>query len=295
MKPLPSDYLTLPAREKQTLLWNNILQSKYPDGELPEQSWARFMWSAASGGLFGLQYLRKAIQHIGDELPDGRPRLIHSFGAVCLVTFEPISGGPFSGTFSSGACGLLRVSLTLPAASFTPGFAVKFLIDGQPSQNVFCIPSLDGQHENQNFFLRGGSNRLSTSVHGLQFKFLAYLFNRTVLSLKPKKLRWNYLPLDHFAARRSDGTNEATPVVPYELIFLPTPEAQMSRESAVDYRLRLRDIASGTVIYQILATDSPTSRPVLIGRLRTASEFVASHYGDEKIFFQHDPGPLVSR
>ena len=294
MNSLPADYVSLPARDKQQLLWNNIVQSKYRDGEMPSSSWLRFMWDAVTGGLFGKNYLRKTLLHEADELPDRRRRLIHSFGSVCLITFEAVPNAPFSGTLSSGACGVLRVSLTLPSRSFTPGFAVKFLIDGRPSQNIVCIPSINGQEEDQNVFLRAGSNRHSKTVRGLDFKFLASMFGRAARSLKPQKLRWNYLPLDHFAATRSDGTKEASPVVPHELIFLPTPEAQMSRESNSDFRLRLTDIAPGTVLYHVLATDSPTSRPVLIGRLRTGSEFVASHYGDGTIFFQHDYGPLRS-
>jgi hypothetical protein len=291
MKALPPEYPSLPAREKQKLLWNNILQSEHPNDRLPASSYARFMWNAFTGGLFGKRFLTKTLLHHDDELPDGRPRLIHPYGSICLITFEAIPGAPYSGTLSSGACGLLRVSLTLPSSSFTPGFAVKFLIDGKPSQNICCIPSINGQNEDQNVFLRTGSNRHSTTVHGLDCTFLAYMFGRAARSLKPKKFRWNYLPLDHFSATRSDGTAEANPVVPHELIFLPTAAAQMSRESAVDYRLRLKEIAPGTEIYHVLASDNPTSRPVLIGGLRTASAFVASRYGDETIFFQHDPGP----
>lgn len=295
MNPLPADYVRLPAHDKQQLLWNNILQSKYLAGEMPSSTWLRFMWDAVTGGLFGKNYLQKTLLHDGDELPVRRRRLIHTFGSVCLITFEAVPSAPFSGTLSSGACGLLRVSLTLPARSFTPGFAVKFLIDGRPSQNVVSIPCINGQEEDQNVFLRAGSNRHSKTVHGLDFKFLATMFGRAAQSVKPQKLRWNYLPLDHFAATRSDGTKELSPVVPHELTFLPTPEAQMSRESNIDFRLRLTDIAPGTVLYHVLATASPTSKPVLIGHLRTVSEFVASHYGDDTIYFQHDPGPCESR
>lgn len=68
----------------------------------------------------------------------------------------------------------------------------------------------------------------------------------------------------------------------------------MSRKSNLDLRLRRRDLAPGTVHYQVLATDRPTSRPVLIGCLRFTCEFVTSHYGDEKNYFQHDPGPIIS-
>ncbi len=293
MKPLPPDYLTLPASEKQTLLWSNIVSNKFADDELPEDSWLGFMWKAFTGGLFGKQFLRKTLLHDGDELPDGRPRLIHTHGTVCQIKFEPNGCGPFTGTLSSGAIGLLRVSLTLPSSEFTPGFAVKFLVDGQRSQNIVCIPSINGQAEDMNVFLRSGSNRHSMTVHGLEFKFLAYMFSRAAKSMNPAKLKWYYLPLDHFAAMRADGTTEEKPVVPYELIFLPTPESQMSREASTDFRIRLREIPSGTVLYQVLAAQTPTSRPVHIGQLRTTSEFVASHYGDEKIYFQHDPGPLL--
>jgi len=50
------------------------------------------------------------------------------------------------------------------------------------------------------------------------------MFGRVAQSLNPKTLRWNYLPLDHFAATRSDGAKQSNSFVMQELLFYQHPK-----------------------------------------------------------------------
>jgi len=155
------------------------------------------------------------------------------------------------------------------------------------------IPTLDGQNDNMNVFLNSGSNWVSTQVHSLIFKLLIFALRITVKQIGSEDLEANLLPLDRISSIRSDGSRETTPVVPARLIFLPTPASQMSSLSTIDYRLRLREIPAGTILYHVLAEENAKSRPIKIGDLRTTSEFIASAYGDDTLFFNHDPGKII--
>ncbi len=47
------------------------------------------------------------------------------------------------------------------------------------------------------------------------------------------------------------------------------------------------DIVNGTLLYTILAIDTPTSKPVVIGQVTSTSGFVTSTYGDKTLQFKH--------
>jgi len=293
MKPLPENYQDLTASEKLDPIWENVESSIYHDDQLPQWGMPIFLWDALTKGLFSKKFLTKTLMTVNDEMPDNRKRLIHTYGTMCKICFESNGNHPFTGIFESGAQhGLIRISLTLPAKSFTPGFGIKLLVDGQPSRNVPVIPFMNGQQDDHNVFRRSGRNHVTKYQNKILFLILMLALKHTVRPLKPKSLKWHYIPLDAMSSVHSDGTVVDSPNIPYQMSFLPTPEAQLSRGPAPDYRIKLKSIKPGTRLYDIVASESEESTPIPIGCIRSTSDFVASEYGDKTIFFQHDHGVL---
>lgn len=80
--------------------------------------------------------------------------------------------------------------------------------------------------------------------------------------------------------------------VPYKIIFAPTDDARNQYEphKEGDFRDALGQIKDGTVLYTVLATDrslAPDSEAVEIGKVKMASKFIASEFGDRQLFFKH--------
>ena len=138
MAPLPENYQRLTAPEKQEHLWRRIAESAYHDDALPSQSFAEFLWLCLTKGLLLASYEHIAFERAEDFMPEGRLRLIHTHGTCAQIELEidPDADHPYSGLFKTGALGLLRISLTLPARSFSPGISLKLLVDGQRSLAV---------------------------------------------------------------------------------------------------------------------------------------------------------------
>jgi hypothetical protein len=291
MTPLPDNYQTLSAADKLALLWDNLRSTAYDDNALPTIGMVRYVLHASFGGLFSVQELQKSFLHVSDEMPPGRVKIVHPFGSVACVRLEPVPGHPFTGLFRSGAVGLVRMGPALPAKSFTPGMAYKFLADGRPSANIVIIPDLMGQGDDYNVFARRGSNKLPP-FRGLMLGVIKKMFLKASLALRSKDLEWDRLPVDMMAAATADGQPEPVPCAPYELIFDPMPEARTPSTPQPDYRLKLKDVPSGTPLYRISGRPGANAELIPIGLIRSTSEFVASRYGDTTLFFQHDPGIL---
>jgi hypothetical protein len=91
---------------------------------------------------------------------------------------------------------------------------------------------------------------------------------------------------------------------PYRLIFRPTKRAVESSDSVMDFRDDLaQNIGVGTNIYEVYALNESQEMGLKrggkesvedllgdskrIGMIKTESEFIASKYGDYRLFFKH--------
>ncbi len=289
MNLLPDNYQSLSGGEKQATLWANVLATAYSDTALPNMGMVRFVLRASANGLFSVGHLRKSFLHPSDEMPPGRVKIVHPFGSVCCVRFEATDGHPFTGLFRSGAAGLMRIGLALPSKEFTPGLGLKLFLDGRPSANVVVIPNLMGQGSDHNVFARRGSNVLPP-FHGLMLNAIKVMFRRAVRTISSTDLSWDRMPLDHVAAMTADGQPEKAPVVPYEMVLEPSAQAHVSSAPEPDYRIKLKALRPGTLLYVVSARAGPNAELLRVGTIRSSSEFVASSYGDTRLFFQHDVG-----
>jgi hypothetical protein len=107
-------------------------------------------------------------------------------------------------------------------------------------------------------------------------------------------------PVVNFAQVHTSGEPVAGDVrAPFRVILAPTREARLMSDAQIDFRVDLaRNIPQGTTIYDVLGLDEADDdrsldledlvpRARRIGGLTTESEFIASAYGDYRLFFKH--------
>ncbi|MES2964093.1 MAG: hypothetical protein V4760_09410 [Bdellovibrionota bacterium] len=287
----PIEYEKMNACDKQDLLWRNVKATQYKS--LPE--FKKF-------GLFeliemGMQAVGTKGSHQSDFAPKKWKKLLHARGAIAKVKIVSRGTG-MTGIFRGADCGLLRLSLTFKPEGdrkVAPGLALKVLRDRTPSANVSALVSLSGQKEDYNFF----RNPLSNIVPiGESFgeKRVHDIFSKA--SRYPEELM-----VTDMAAIDSRGDRAAGLVTPRQLFFVPGPGLNAST-SAHDVRSDFLKIPAGTVIYRVMAASSNrggydyskyTAREAAlflseaqhVADIVTTSEFVASKFGDDGIFFRH--------
>ena len=274
---LPLNYQTLDAANKQDLLWNEVEST--PWKTLPELN--NSGWSSLLKSLGALFSLAKTFDHVSDEIPEGRTKFIHTYGSVVKFKFIPEKKHPFTGFYEEECVGLARLSLAANPKSlpYTPGMALKFLVDQKPSLNLVVMNRLDGQGDDWNFFAKAFSNKIPRAKSRI-LKFLEWVFSL---------IRGNpgHLPVDHLAQMTSFGKKVKSPVVPEQLYFYPTSEVSkiISPDSRDDFRTKLQSIPAETKLYNVVGILG--GKAVKIGVMKTTSKFISSKYGDKKLFFQH--------
>lgn len=149
-----STYESQTRKQKLNQLWSEITRDTTP-GNFPE--------GIKLAGIF-VESMNPTFTHVGDTLPDGRVKYIHSVGVVAKVAFTPEAGqNAYSGVFEGADSGLLRLSVAKALDStkttaegaddnFTPGLGIKFLRDGKPSANLVAMFGVNGKIEFYIFF-----------------------------------------------------------------------------------------------------------------------------------------------
>ena len=291
---LPEGYEDLSAAEKCTILLHNVQDNPYT--ELP---------TAANGPLsmlklFSPKYLLSTFTHVSDELPQGRKKLIHTYGATAAVEMRINEGSPYTGIFASGARGFARLSLaSTDANQFTPGMGLKFPLSGRDSVNMVVMPSLDGQGTDLNAFR---SSYASTIPAPTRLNFLTrrllVAFQNTVLKLKASfhsgPVSERNLPVAGGALYTVDGSEVANPVIPEEFIYEPSAALTASLDQWIaanqgrDFREGLAAVVTeGTVLGRVLLKGNEGTEAQAVGELIARSSFIASPYQDERLFFRH--------
>lgn len=283
---------SLSACEKAETMWNGkILPSRY--ATLPP---------LASVGLRDLirlgdtDFSIRVLTNDSDELDAGRRKLVHAFGAEARLRLEinGDAGNRYTGIFQSGAhCVIGRFSMANKPTEegSVPALALKIFIDGKrPSVNLQLMNSADGQ-QGHNFFAQPFSNILPPA-QSYSTALLDRLFGEAAVKYGAKDPNPGRLTLDHLASISLEGIAVSEPVTPYQLIFRPSAAAQtLMQDSRAedDFRLRLAELPSGLVLYEIFALDEgeAADKARLLGRLILTSPVVSSAYGDERLHFQH--------
>ncbi len=275
------NYQNLLASKKQAYLWNAILLSKY--NQLPDTRTGLGI-PLIFNSLASFLTLKTSFDHASDGMPEGRKKIIHTYGTVAPIRWIP-ARNPYSGIFQTGGFGLARLSIAGDPnlLGMIPGMALKILVDGQPSVNLHVMHSLDGQGKNNNFFANSFTNNIPKPKNPLLYPLIT-LFS--IVQNPP-----TYLPLDHFAKVNRFGKPQTPWRAPFSLIFKPSSSVAgiFPTTNTADFRTQLAQLKPGIFIYDIYATGTEPSQrnSELIGKIVLDSSFVASAFGDEKLFFQH--------
>jgi len=283
----------LSACQKADAMWNDKIVPSHYD-QLPPLT---------SPGIFDLLKLAtsrfsvKALTSEGDELEEGRHKLIHAFGTEVRMRLiiSPSAMGSYTGIFQSGAeCVIGRFSLaSKPTADKSvPALALKIFIAGdQPSVNLLLMHSVDGQ-VGHNYFAQTFSNILP-QANSFSTRLLAGAFERSAVQFGAKDTNPGRLTLEHLSSIQTDGKNIPNPQTPYQLLLKPSVQAYALMENASaedDFRVKLAGLQVGQVLYDIftLAEGTSPENAKLLGQLVLATPVVSSRYGDEKLFFRHN-------
>ena len=275
---LPADYQLFTADEKQNLLWDFVNESQYAPDKLPTSGPSIFDILK----LLNAKFLSKSFTHQSDLMQKGRKKLVHPLGSVAKARFIPATFHLFGGLYRQEVPLIIRLS-TASANSFIPGIAVKFLRDSKASLNVVAMKGLESVEPNCNPFGFEFSNIIPKPSSGL-FKTLLSKFQKGVELAHGKGTDATNLKVSHLAKE-----DNFTGLYPYELIFKPSRATTLKTNFSCDrdWRNVIRELRPQETIYLVKGRLLPETKPVTIGKIILESDFVASKFGDEQLYFQH--------
>lgn len=295
MATIPSNYNSLTSQERQDALWNEINATAYPLNALPTAGFS-------PTDLFNPSYLAVTFNHQSDFLPQGRKKLIHTFGSAVKVRWVPTLTPQhrYTGVFREGGIGMLRLSLASLGRPYTPGMGLKIFVANSLSSNVMVMPGLDGQGDDPNPF-RNPHNSHLTPPRSLPLRILGGFFEAALKYVPGRPASALEFPLDEFAAF-DPQTGRYLPgwVAPADLRLIGVSQAVQAYDNLPardDLRLnlaRLGAMLGNGRLFIIQARATAQSAWENVGSLEMDSPFVASKFGDEGLFFQH-PRRVVSQ
>ncbi len=291
---LSKNYESLGACDKQNELWEKIMATQHDI--TPDMSNLGIIQLLA----MSFQKLRTKSDYVSDVAPQDWKKYLHRRGAVAKVKFVSNDSHHYTGIFKGAECALLRLSLTYEpkkSKAVAPGLALKVLRDKSPSANVSALYALDGQERDFNFF----KNSLSHIVpmgDSVGERLVHRLFKR--VSLYPEVLK-----IDDFSKKDAKGVVSNAPKGPFQIFFVPNSEVKFASEEH-DIREDFLSIEQGTTLYSVYALETPPkknyqydqyskadisffiSKSKKIGEIITTSPFIASEFGDSRLFFRHE-------
>jgi hypothetical protein len=310
-------YAELTGLEKRDYLFESgIRATAYGDeASRPEIVGGLVQFSKSALQSIANHLLSQTLTRIGDELPEPKVKLFHTFGTTAKIIFVPEENTPYSDILAERVPGLARFSFAGPVrgVGVVPGLALKFPIDGDsPSRNLVAMAKLDRQQPLWRFF----STHSHNSVFQNPFTNILPLPSIVNLTMRIVNRRFEtvampgyglHQSLASFAKVRASGEPVSPDRIaaPYRVIFRPTAQARAASDPTLDFRDDLaRNIAPGTAIYDVLGLDESKEKELRakgigavedlvahagkIGTIATESQFIASTYGDYRLFFKHD-------
>jgi hypothetical protein len=293
-------FAELTAIEKRDYLFEaGIRATAYDSGALPDVHLGVVEFASAAATSFVHQLLRETITRVSDELEAPKHKLFHTFGTTAKVRFDPEPGTGYTGLFAEAAPGLARFSYAGPVVGIgiVPGLGLKLFVDGDhPSENGVMMRKLDPQWDRSVFHspftnILPAPAGINLIMQGVQHRFESVVEDGRGL----------HQPVDNFARISVNGVVVPTEAIraPFRVILAPTPAARAAHDGQLDFREDLaRNVPAGTVIYDVLGLDEAASfqgdieelavHAPRIGTLTTESEWIASSYGDHRLFFKHN-------
>jgi hypothetical protein len=219
-----------------------------------------------------------------EVLPRKRRKVIHQQGAVCKFDLAVSAASNFTGVLSAGTqSGIIRLGNALPSATSFPGFGIKWPRSSVHSADLVGL-RVSGPGGSGNFWNTTFSNHVTPPSELLMLNKFQQASGCVSM-----------VGLSNACRFRQDGSEEPTPVFPFELLFEPSDAARaLSSEgpkAPAELLAELTGIPAGTKLFDVYAFASPRDKrrgvrqPV--GVLRTSSPCYASLFSDTELFFRH--------
>lgn len=277
-------YVAASAADKLRWMWARNVESAYD--ALPTEG----PGGLESAKLLLVPYVRDTLAHVGDELPEGRLKLIHPHGTVARVHLRVLDPGPYTGLFAASVDGLVRFSDGAGDDS-APSMALKIPIDGRPSVNLLANPAIQ-IHADQPPMPHPLDVPLSSESPEptrVQVKALEVIFDLAGKSMHGSCWRGAFQPLQPLASVTVAGKAVTEPRAPHRVDWQPHAGARAACVETGDWREGFAAIPEGTVLYTLTATAEAGAEPEPWAELILQTRFVASAWGDQRLFFQHQP------
>jgi len=274
---LAHDYESRDGGEKLGILWAKVLASRYPALPCPRRVASLIPALRLAGRL--LRSGRRTFSARADVL-EPRTKLSHPLGVVAAAEFRADPRANAGGVLD-GAPVLVRLSISghPEEGGFSPSMAVKFFIDGQPSVNVHLTASIDGQ-EGDHAFFRDSLTNIVPPPSSPAGKLSRPLLARVIRQKDPFRM-----DVDHLVFRDRSGAINYDGKVPHEIVLRPLLTSPPQQSG--DYREELMRIPVMSELYEARVRYYAGGELIRVGVIVTASEFVASEFGDRVLHFHH--------
>lgn len=221
-----------------------------------------------------------------------RPKVIHTYGSAAKTELQINANSKYTGVFAPGnKASIARLSLAaIQKDNFTPGMALKVLVNGKPSINMFAMFSLDGQGPDYNFFKNTFTNFVP-DAKSIALKVGSRAFHEAIEDLPggdcDRPLSETKLPLFIPGSQHVNGSFNVKPKPPMVYFFQPNTALGWDGADKSDLRTKLAKIPVGSVLYTFAVSATDGGPKEVIGKLVLKSPFVASEYQDKTLFFKH--------
>ena len=257
------------------------------------------------------------FDRFSDENPYDNKKVIHTGGAVATARVVPEGDHDFTGMFAEGfEHGVIRLSIVAdwsqPCKGGTdlnfdgclkPSMALKMLRDGDVSSNIVAQVNLgDGVGWHFNFFDYTHATWLP-APSGLGAALVTHLFSYATESDEIAGVGLEEVSSQGSQAHQSKHEINAPKLV----YFVPNRHLHFSDEEH-DPRSDFMTIREGTRLFDIMTIPpgddmcfnyyankpflweelSHLCNPIKVGTVISTSRFVASDWGDRRLFFQHE-------
>jgi len=273
------------AEQLKNSLWENILKTKYnpTDDIIPN----------ADTNVINPICTEHVFNDNGDTMQNGRTKSIHKRGMTFLAKYIPVQNNHnFTGIFNSGCehaiCRFSYANCPIEkdgVVNLTYGFAMKFLLTNKPSVNIFGMHSLDGQNT-YDLFKYNYTNTVP-QPSSFKLKFGSYSF-RIAKWLGGKTWFPSFKETNplHLSVKKMGCEDNIIASYPETIFFVPSEETKNFITEEKDFRILLNGRLNNTKIFDVYETEVKDNSK--IGEIYSTSEFVASKFGDSKLFFQHE-------
>lgn len=285
-------YQAFSRAEKMEDLWTMVTE----DATTLDLYWAELseIFSAKTNGSF-CQY--------SDEQQAWRLKTTHTQGMVAKASWVPMNQEnwpqAYTGYYATESHdNIIRfsqtINLTEISGGLLPSLAMKFLIDGTYSQNIFGMPSF---HETSSwdFFDTNMKSRLDHFVpadeNGNNDQ---YLIDTIEVKLNTAS-KWPFTTaIGNIGDTFEDGSTIDDPIIPFGLEFSsPFKGHSYTQTDGTQWIERLQEIGLGgtpdapLTMIEVWAEDTPGDALVKVAEVRLTTDLLTSKFGDERLHFQH--------